>query len=65
MLGQRRRRWPNIKPALFECLVFPVGLPGDRGNDYSGHDNAQGNALLPETYPVVRFISAVVHGGIT
>ena len=22
MLGHRRRRWPNIKPALFKCLVF-------------------------------------------
>ena len=22
MLGQRRRRWPNIKPALDERLVF-------------------------------------------
>ena len=22
MLGQRRRRWPNIKPALFLCVVF-------------------------------------------
>ena len=22
MLGQRQRRWPNIKPSLFECLAF-------------------------------------------
>ena len=22
MLGHRLRRWPNIKPTLFECLVF-------------------------------------------
>ena len=22
MLGQRRRRWPNIKPALGQCFVF-------------------------------------------
>ena len=22
MLGQRRRRWPNIKPALAQCIVF-------------------------------------------
>ena len=22
MLGQRRRRWPNIEPALGQCLVF-------------------------------------------
>ena len=22
MLGQRRRRWPNIETALGECLVF-------------------------------------------
>ena len=22
MLGQCRRRWPNIKPALDECLMF-------------------------------------------
>ena len=22
MLGQRRRRWPSIEPALSECLVF-------------------------------------------
>ena len=26
MLGQRRRRWPNINPTLAECIVF-VGLP--------------------------------------
>ena len=26
MLGQRRRRWPNIKTALGECLVGVVGL---------------------------------------
>ena len=22
MLGQRLRRWPNIKPTLFQCVVF-------------------------------------------
>ena len=22
MLGQRRRRWPNIKAALGQCLIF-------------------------------------------
>ena len=22
MLGQRPRRWPNIKPAFVQCLVF-------------------------------------------
>ena len=22
MLGQRRRRWTNVKPTLFQCLVF-------------------------------------------
>ena len=22
MLGQRRRRWANIKPALVQCLAF-------------------------------------------
>ena len=22
MLSQRRRRWPNIEPALVQCLVF-------------------------------------------
>ena len=22
MLGQRRRRWTNIKPALRQCIVF-------------------------------------------
>ena len=22
MLGQRRRRWTNIKPILFKCVVF-------------------------------------------
>ena len=24
MLGQRRRRWPNIKPGLDYCIVFYV-----------------------------------------
>ena len=24
MLGQRTRRWPNIEPALGECLTFAV-----------------------------------------
>ena len=23
MLGHRLRRWPNLKPQLFECIVFP------------------------------------------
>ena len=22
MLGQRRRRWPNIEPALYPCVLF-------------------------------------------
>ena len=22
MLGHRLRRWPNIKPTLFQCIVF-------------------------------------------
>ena len=22
MLGQRRRQWANIKPTLFQCVVF-------------------------------------------
>ena len=22
MLGQRHRRWPNIKPTLLQCVVF-------------------------------------------
>ena len=26
MLGQRRRRWPNLKPALGQCLVFYSGF---------------------------------------
>ena len=24
VLGQRRRRWPNIDPTLFPCVVFPA-----------------------------------------
>ena len=24
MLGQRLRRWPNIKPTLDQCIVFAV-----------------------------------------
>ena len=36
MLGQRRRRWANIKPTVFQCVVFAgkawpprmVGNPG-------------------------------------
>ena len=27
MLGQRRRRWPNIKPALGKCLMFAGYTP--------------------------------------
>ena len=27
MLGQRRRRWPNIKPTLGRCLVFAGYIP--------------------------------------
>ena len=27
MLGQRRRRWPNIKTALGECPVFAGLVP--------------------------------------
>ena len=32
MLGQRDRRWVNIKPALDQCLVF-AGLAGDHVPD--------------------------------
>ena len=27
MLGQRHRRWPNIKPALNQSVVFAVATP--------------------------------------
>ena len=26
MLGQRRRRWSNFKPTLFQCVAFAVSL---------------------------------------
>ena len=29
MLGHRLRRWPNIKPTLFQCVVF-AGMGGKR-----------------------------------
>ena len=29
MLGQRRRRWPNIKTALGECLVLAGKVNSD------------------------------------
>ena len=35
MLGQRRRRWPNIKTALGQCLVWVVSC-----NQFSGYINA-------------------------
>ena len=35
MLGQRRRRWPNIKTALDQCLVWVVSC-----NQFSGYINA-------------------------
>ena len=35
MLGQRRRRWPNIKTALDQCLVWVVPC-----NQFSGYINA-------------------------
>ena len=35
MLGQRRRRWPNIKTALDQCLVLVVSC-----NQFSGYINA-------------------------
>ena len=35
MLGQRRRRWPNIKTALDQCLVWVVSC-----NQLSGYINA-------------------------
>ena len=33
MLGQRRRRWPNIKPALVQCIVF-AGEHGELPTKY-------------------------------
>ena len=27
MLGHRLRRWPNIDPALGECVAFVVNMP--------------------------------------
>ena len=35
MLGQRRRRWPNIKTALDQCLVWVISC-----NQFSGYINA-------------------------
>ena len=35
MLGQRRRRWPNIKTPLDQCLVWVVSC-----NQFSGYINA-------------------------
>ena len=35
MLGQRRRRWPNIKTTLDQCPVQVVSC-----NQFSGHINA-------------------------
>ena len=35
MLGQRRGRWPNIKTALGQCLVWVVSC-----NQFSGYINA-------------------------
>ena len=35
MLGQRRRRWPNIKPTLYTCLVF-VGIIMSQPSDEDG-----------------------------
>ena len=35
MLGQRRRRWPTIKTALDQCLVWVVSC-----NQFSGYINA-------------------------
>ena len=35
MLGQRRRRWPNIKTALDQCLVWVVSW-----YQFSGYINA-------------------------
>ena len=26
MLGQRRRRWANVKPALVQCVVFDQNI---------------------------------------
>ena len=34
MLGQRRRRWPNINTALDQCLVLVVSC-----NQFSGYIN--------------------------
>ena len=31
MLGQRRRRWPNIEPTMAQSLVF-AGIPLSRQN---------------------------------
>ena len=30
MLGQRRRRWANFKPTLFQCVMF-AGIGGGVG----------------------------------
>ena len=39
MLGQRRRRWPNIKTALGECLVGVVSIVLYSGYSYSAECN--------------------------
>ena len=36
MLAQRRRRWPNVKTTLFQCIVFAgISLPSKRQHLYN------------------------------
>ena len=37
MLGQRRRRWANIKPALVQHLVFALLITGIDNKHYGAY----------------------------
>ena len=48
MLGQRRRRWPNIKTALDQCLVRVVSC-----NQFSGYINAVNLYSIGYSWPTL------------
>ena len=62
MLGQRRRRWPNIKPALGERLVFagtctfPTNWGPDTVLDYCGIGVADGEGTVSDVGSASRWV---------
>ena len=60
MLGQRRRRWTNIKPTLSQRLLFD-GIRGNlRGRKRVVMHQAQARSTTPSLLHVVDHVKSII-----